>query len=135
MTTALFTFTFFNSGQNLRPEVVPLNNVFSKAVANLYSFDTSTNVFPSLHVYNAVVVTYSFWTSNLINTLKEPLRSILKGFSLHLCIMIILSTVFLKQHSVVDIYGAFGMFAIMYLLDVRLFHRKSYKSIKEKRIS
>ena len=38
------------NGQDLRPAVMPRDNIFCDLVAYTYSLDTNTNVFPSVHV-------------------------------------------------------------------------------------
>ena len=54
MTLSLIICTFFHNGTDFRPVIDPNKNIFSAAVAALYKTDTCTNVFPSIHVYNAV---------------------------------------------------------------------------------
>ena len=49
------------NGQDLRPVVMPRDNFFSRWVAALYSIDTSTNVFPSVHVVGSVGAAGAVW--------------------------------------------------------------------------
>lgn len=107
MTSCLLIYTFLPNGQSLRPDVFPRNNIFTQAIAVLYSTDTATNVCPSLHVYNSIVIHASLARTELMQKHKGLCYS-----SLILCILICLSTVFLKQHSVIDGLAAILMFLI-----------------------
>ena len=71
--------------------------------------DTATNVFPSIHVFNSLAVHAAVMHSKRL----EKHTGVQKG-SLVLCILIILSTMFLKQHSVFDVISAFALFGITY---------------------
>jgi len=65
-----------------------------------YDFDTSTNVCPSLHVMGAMAV---YFASRDIPRFKSSAWS---GFFIISTVLICLSTVFLKQHSIVDVFAA-----------------------------
>ena len=80
-------------------------------VRALYVADTPTNILPSIHVYNSIGA-YIAISHN--QKLREN-RLIHYG-SLGLTVLIILSTMFLKQHSVVDVLLACAMSAVMYVL-------------------
>ena len=45
--------------QNLRPPVLPRDNVLTRIVSGLYAFDTNTNVCPSLHVTGSFAVFFA----------------------------------------------------------------------------
>ena len=83
-------------------------------MADLYQRDTSTNVFPSIHVYNSVV---AFIAINRCKALRK--RKVIRAGAFVLSTLIILSTVFLKQHSVADVLGAFVMNAVLYVIIYR----------------
>ncbi len=85
--------------QNLRPDFTG-NSLFSNIVSGLYVFDTNTNVCPSIHVLGSFAVCF---TALKCERLNKPVVKIL--FTL-LAILISISTVFLKQHSVIDIFAA-----------------------------
>ena len=63
----------------------------------LHDADTPTNVFPSIHVYNTLVCLIAVLTSR---GLKGKIW--IKLGATVLSVLIILSTLFLKQHSVID---------------------------------
>lgn len=111
MSIAMLICTFFPNGLNLRPEIMPRNNAFSDAVAYLYSTDTPTNVFPSIHVYNSLAIHIALAKCKAM----EKHRTI-KTISLIICVLICMSTVFLKQHSVIDVLGACIMMAVLYVV-------------------
>lgn len=92
---------------SLRPAVMPNDNIFCRLTEFIYSADTPTNVFPSIHVYNTLVCMQGIIMAKAYMT-KHPA---IRNGVLILGILIILSTMLLKQHSVVDVTGAFIMFA------------------------
>lgn len=109
MTVFLIISTLWPNGHNLRPTVMPRDNVFTNLVAMLYKTDTPTNLWPSIHVYNSLGCHFAVMKSARL----EKHKGIRIG-SLLLCVSIILSTVFIKQHSVFDVTTAFIMAAVMY---------------------
>ena len=112
MTLSLIICTFFHNGTDFRPVIDPNKNIFSAAVAALYKTDTCTNVFPSIHVYNAVGAHIAISRSQILAKYR-----FLRLGSLLLTTSICLATMFLKQHSIIDVCGAFLMaYAIHYLV-------------------
>lgn len=109
MTLFLIISTVFPNGLNLRVSYDAEKNIFTKLTAFIQTTDSPTNVFPSIHVYNSIGACIALWKNTAVK--KHPL---LKGFILLLTISICLSTVFLKQHSVVDVVGAFVLSAVFY---------------------
>ena len=97
MTLFLIICTVFPNGLRLRPTVFPRDNIFVDLVRFIYSVDTPTNVLPSLHVYTSAVIAIFFSKSRLVRE-KPGMKYVLYAASG----LIILSTVFLKQHSVLD---------------------------------
>ena len=98
-TVAVLCYIFFPTRQDLRPEVFLRENFLTGAVAFLYRIDTNTGVCPSLHVAFSLGVA-SAW-------LKEKSAGILlKVFIVVFVVLICLSVVFIKQHSVIDIFAA-----------------------------
>ena len=115
--TAIVLFALFPNGQDLRPDLSALgrDNIAIRAIAALYRADTNTNVCPSLHVVGSMAVVFGvFHNRRLRDTRWIPVVSIL------LATLITVSTVFIKQHSLLDAlvaipYG-FGMYALVYCL-------------------
>ena len=109
MTAFLIICTVFPNGLNLRPTVFTRDNFCVDLVRRLYTLDTPTNVLPSIHVFNTVGVLIAAAHSEKLRAHKGIMWSIfITGF------LIILSTVFLKQHSVTDVIAAFAMACIIY---------------------
>lgn len=109
MTVFLFISTIYPNGQLLRPESFTRDNIFVHIVQKLYATDTPTNLFPSIHVYNSLGIYFSLRHSKKIQRHKW-----IKYAALVLTICIILSTMFIKQHSVFDVFTAFALAAFMY---------------------
>ena len=96
---AMAIYIIFPNRQDLRPEMFPRENIFTWILNSIYSFDTSTNVCPSLHVAYSVGIA-STW-------LKEKEASNwTKVFVTVFCFFVCISVAFVKQHSVVDIFAA-----------------------------
>lgn len=111
MTIFLLISTFFPNGLALRPTSFVRDNIFVDMVKTLYRTDTPTNVFPSLHVFNSLGICIAIGQSN---TLKK--HTFIRYASYFMASLIILATMFLKQHSVVDVAFAFVMAYGLYLL-------------------
>lgn len=93
---ALLTYWLFPNCQHLRP-VLSGNDVLTRLVSMLYRSDTNTNVCPSIHVIGSFAVYFAARDSRMLS--KPPIR--LTVFIL--TVLISISTVFLKQHSVLDV--------------------------------
>lgn len=111
MTAFLIICTVWPNGLNLRPDLTGRDNIFAKMVAGLYKTDTSTNVFPSMHVFNTLGCLIALLKSKGLKN-----KPVIKGFAIILSISIVLSTMFLKQHSVVDVIGGFVLATVLYLI-------------------
>lgn len=102
-------FLAFPSCQNLRPAAFPRDNFLTDMVAFLYSVDTNTNVLPSEHVIGAIAVMLASWHCKAINQYHRIAISVI-------AVLISLSTAFMKQHSVLDIFAALPICLIAYFL-------------------
>lgn len=99
---AMAAYILFPSRQDLRPEVFPRENFFTWVVNILYTVDTNTGVCPSLHVAYSLGIASTF--------LKDrDVKAWWKVTVVILAILISLSTAFIKQHSVVDIFAALAL--------------------------
>ena len=95
---------FFPNGQDLRP--ADPAGALAPAVAFLYQIDTNTNVFPSLHVSGAIGAAIAVW-----DAFHQTNRR-LCWLVILLAVLITLSTLFIKQHSILDVIGAFAFSAV-----------------------
>ena len=84
-----------------RPVVVG-NDFLSRLVRYTYQNDNPFNCFPSIHVYTTSVIGY------FLLGLKN-LKAYQKSMILTLVISIILSTLFVKQHLILDVISALGL--------------------------
>lgn len=98
MTIFLIVSFLFPNMQQLRPAVFPRENIFVDAVRLLYRTDTPTNILPSMHVFVSLAV---YMSLSSCESLQKHV--VIRRSSLALTILIILSTMFLKQHSVIDV--------------------------------
>lgn len=114
MTIFLIVSTLWPNGHHLRLTEMPRDNVFTQAVSALWRVDTPTNLWPSIHVYNSMGAHFAVMRStDLADKKGIKIASGILAFS------IILSTMFLKQHSVFDVVTALALGSIMYLVVYR----------------
>ena len=114
MTIFLIVSTLWPNGHHLRPYTMPRDNIFTHLLIGLYKTDTPTNLWPSIHVYNSIGAHLAIAKSSYFKD-----KPWIRCGSFVLAVSIILSTMFIKQHSVFDVLTAFGLSAIMYILVYR----------------
>jgi len=129
MTICLFIYTIFPNGHHLRVDLNSLgrSNIFIDMLSKIYTVDTATNVFPSIHVFNSIGAFIAISRS-------ERLKKItwLKWGSLVLTFSICLSTVLLKQHSILDVFGAIALNTLLYFIIYVPFWAKFPKRAEQK---
>ena len=108
-TVTLVTYMVYPTCQNLRPESFERDNFMTRFAASFYAFDTNTNVCPSLHVINSFAVTFGAWDTKRF---KTPFWRV--SFFL-MAVLISVSTLFVKQHSFVDVAAALVVTVLGYL--------------------
>ena len=116
---AMMVYIVYPSRQDLRPEVFADDNLLTQLVGLLYTADTNTGVCPSLHVAYSLGIA-SVW-------IKEKDVSILiRAFVVVLAVLICLSTMFIKQHSAVDVIAALplGLLAEILVFHTDLLRRR-----------
>lgn len=99
---------------DLRPAAFPRDNLFTDLVRVLHVVDTPTNVCPSIHVYATLVAHLS-----LMRQTQLGKKRVYHLISLVFVILILASTVFLKQHSIVDLFWGVIMGLALYFLAKR----------------
>ena len=109
MTVFLIASTIYPNGHLLRNSVTLDNSFFCNLIRELYQTDTSTNLFPSIHVFNSIGAHIAVCRSENWKHSK-----VAKNASFVLMISIILSTMFIKQHSVFDVLTALLMAFIFF---------------------
>lgn len=92
------------NGQDLRPIYLPGDTPLIRMVNSLYTIDTNTNVFPSIHVGGALCVSVAVQRTPSLSGRR------LTRFAVHvLVILICLSTLFIKQHALLDAVGGLAL--------------------------
>lgn len=105
---AILIYILFPNCQELRPVAFERDNIFTRFIEGFYQFDTNTNVCPSIHVIGSVAVMLCAWHSKHFS--KTGWRI---AFGV-IALLISVSTVFLKQHSLVDVIVAVPICVIAY---------------------
>ncbi len=109
--TCAITFSIyiiFPNMQNLRPTEFARDNIFVDIMKNLYSIDTNTNVCPSIHVIFSLGMLFAMWNSKHFSSSWWHIVELITAIS------ICLATVFLKQHSVIDIFAGVALSIVVW---------------------
>ena len=106
-TAATVIYFIYPTQQLLRPEAFAHDNALTRAVAWFYTFDTNTNVCPSLHVIGSAAALFA-----LRDGPRFRKRAWWQAASVILALCISLSTVFMKQHSILDVLCALPVCAL-----------------------
>ena len=113
LTACMLIFLLLPSGQNLRPAEVPGSDLTAWLLRAIYAADTNTNVFPSMHVVGTLAAVIAIFDS------RSAPRGAQWGVAA-LGVLINASTVLIKQHSVLDIFGGIALYGLVYLAVYRL---------------
>lgn len=112
---AVFCFAVYllwPNGLQLRPEPAELNdNLLCRLMQLVWLVDAPNNVCPSLHVSISCAIGLVTWRSLRLRPYLG-LRLAVAGLMLLICI----STVFVKQHSVLDVAAGILLSSILYLI-------------------
>ena len=109
-TITMVIYLLFPTCQNLRPEVFPRDNALTRFIGWFYTFDTNTNVCPSLHVIGSMAAFFAFWYAPIFSKRGWRIASTVAAF------FISISTVFMKQHSILDVFAALALSLVLYLV-------------------
>ena len=119
---AIIIYFLFPTCQELRPVEFPRNNLLTRLVAAFYDFDTNTNVCPSLHVVGTLAALSARLRTPRFRAVGWRIFNIVSGA------LICFSTVFMKQHSIIDLFAALPWCILAYLLF--FCHLKKKKPLK-----
>lgn len=128
MTLFLVISTIYPNGHLLRPTEFPRHNIFTFAVQILYQTDTPTNIFPSIHVFNSIAAHRA-----LVNNPRLGHSRLIRGGSFVLMVSIILATMFLKQHSALDVMAGIVLGTLMDQIVYRMEFSFSRERISKRR--
>ena len=95
----------------IRPESVDTNSVLKFLCNIIYSNDNPVNACPSLHCYESVIIHLTTFSPDFMKRKK-----ILRAISAVTMVLICASTVFVKQHSVVDVAVGCVLAVISYVV-------------------
>lgn len=96
---AMTVYILYPSVQYLRPAVMPRDNFLCRVMAFIYAFDTPSGVCPSLHVGYSMGMA-SVWCK------AKGVPKVWKAAVVLSTVVISISTAFVKQHSVIDVFAA-----------------------------
>ncbi|MBE7090987.1 MAG: hypothetical protein E7363_03625 [Clostridiales bacterium] len=122
MGTMVFSLIFPN-GQNLRPTEFARDNVFTDLCKMIYASDTNTNVLPSMHVMGSIACVFACFDSK-----RCPWWG--KTIAILTAALVCASTVFVKQHSILDFYVALP---VMLVVGAIVYGKRIYLSMQAKR--
>ncbi len=115
MNIFLFISYVWPTGLDLRDSIVyDLHTLSGNLLKFVQTVDTPKSVFPSMHVYVTLVLQYTLEMQKKL----VPAWGIWVGRVL--AVLIVLSTMFTKQHSAVDVTAAIVMFAVLALAAEKL---------------
>ncbi|QGQ93700.1 phosphatase PAP2 family protein [Paenibacillus psychroresistens] len=106
-----FIYTFFQTTVP-RPNLVG-DDVFTRLTQYVYNRDLPYNCFPSIHCFSCYLVMKAIYKSSFKNRINQTL---IYGMSS----LIILSTLFVKQHAMMDALAGFLLVEMVYLVIARI---------------
>lgn len=118
---AMACYIVFPTRQDLRPEVMPRENICTWILSVIYSFDTNTGVCPSLHVAYSLGIA-SAWLK------EKQAHPAVKAGVVTLVVAVCLSVAFVKQHSVVDIFAAFPVCLLAEVIAFAPYYKRKKKA-------
>lgn len=110
MTICFLIYAIFPNGQNLRP-VITNTDIFSRLIYNIYMVDTPTNSAPSMHTLDAIAVHIAVMKCESLQK-----KFWIQAASLITMILIIMSTVMIKQHSILDVLYGIVLSGVLYVI-------------------
>lgn len=121
----MLVYFLYPNGQNLRPNVIS-NDIFSRAILAAYRSNPFTYAAPSIHVLYSLAAHIG-----LMKYKPFARKKVLPKLSLLFILLSILSTLFIKQHAVLDILLGLLLCAMLYLLVYKVMpkRRKTYNAI------
>lgn len=104
--------TIFPNGHDFRPAITGQEGFFQYLVSIIYNTDSNcVNIMPSMHVMNAVGITIAAGRSPSLSKFRW-----LKPVCWIFTVLVALSTVFIKQHSILDVIVAAVICVPVYLM-------------------
>lgn len=126
MTVCLIVFTIYPTSFDHRPITIEGNSLCQFLVNFIYTADKSQNVCPSIHVYNSIGCAIA-----LIKCKQFSKSYGMKIFAIVSAVLITLSTMFIKQHSIIDALMATLLSIILYIVVYKVDYSKFFDKRKE----
>ena len=122
MTFCLLLYMVLPNGLDIRPtaEAIGRDNIAMRIMQMLWNADASVNVCPSIHCQSSGCMALAFSHSKLAQD-RPGLKVLAWGWALLICA----STVFTKQHSIVDVVCGLALVAVW----VPVLYRKPKKGM------
>ena len=111
--TVVLIYALFPNGQNLRPATFSRDNFCIDIVKWTYTKDSNANVCPSLHVVGTMCAMFGLWR------VRRPGHMGRQVVSIVVAVLICASTVFIKQHSVLDVITGVALSVLFYYIIYR----------------
>lgn len=107
-TICMVVYTLVPNGLRLR-EPIESTDIFSRAVLWLRTIDPPRNVCPSMHVSSTVAIDIVVRECRYIKTGYKNAETVV-------AILICLSTMLIKQHSIIDVALGWGMSVVLWMI-------------------
>ena len=125
MTVAMLCYLVWPNGLDLR-EPITHHNVLCQLVELLRSIDTPTNVCPSIHISSTTSIAIVGLRSKLFRE-NRPVKALIWCVT----ILITLSTLFLRQHSVIDVAAGAVLSLVLAIPAYRINWQKIFPEIAQ----
>ncbi len=106
-----------------RTEVIIPNNILGKAVSIIYGNDNPYNCLPSIHMLDTLLITLFLF--------KHYKSLLIKISSAIICVTIYMSTLFVKQHSILDAIASTILGLILFALFESEFVARKLENVKD----
>lgn len=116
MTIYLLACVVYPTKLSLRPAALPGNDIFCRMTSFIYGLSPEMHVFPSLHVFDSCIALHAV----LAGKGKLFQKKSFKIFAWITTVLICLSAVLIRQHSLIDIVGG----VLLYLLTLVLLKKR-----------
>ncbi|MBQ9511230.1 MAG: phosphatase PAP2 family protein [Clostridia bacterium] len=117
--TMIIVCALFPNYQDMRPDITGNENVFTRILKGIYTADTYTNVLPSGHVFGSFAIAIGvFENKNLRKHIWLDVITII------VAVLISVSTVFVKQHSILDGIASIPLSIMWYFVVYKLIFRE-----------
>ena len=122
--TMIIICAVFPNYQDMRPDITGNENIFCFMMKRIYTADTYTNVLPSAHVFGAMAIDFAVIDCKSLRKHKWLLAA-----AIVLGVLICVSTVFVKQHSVLDIFVAIPLGFIWWVIIYKVIFKEKKQSV------